>query len=66
MKKDKAEKSFFSDDRRFADVFNGLVFGGRQIVHPQDLKDVDSEIGNVRQSLLCGRIIQGALKEEIW
>lgn len=48
MKKDKAGKIFFSDDQRFADVFNGLVFGGRQIVQPQDLKDVDSEIGNVR------------------
>ena len=34
MKKDKAGKIFFSDDRRFADVFNGLVLSLIHISEP--------------------------------
>ena len=38
-----AIKQFFRDKERFADLFNGYVFQGEQIVKPEDLEEKDSE-----------------------
>ena len=43
MKKDGYAKVFFSQNRRFADVINGGFCGGRQLVRPEDLQELDSE-----------------------
>ena len=42
-KSDTAVKIWLSDDRRFADLFNGTVFGGKQVVMPEDLEKLDRE-----------------------
>lgn len=41
-KKDTCEKEFFADNRIFADLVNGIVFGGKEVVHPEDLVEQDT------------------------
>ena len=45
-----AIKQFFRDKERFADLFNGYVFQGEQIVKPEDLEEKDSESSIIIQS----------------
>ena len=42
-KEDTAVKIWLSDNRRFADLFNGTVFGGEQVVQPEDLEKMERE-----------------------
>ncbi len=42
-KADIAVKNWLSDNDRFADLFNGTIFGGRQIVRPEELENMDRE-----------------------
>lgn len=44
-RKDSASKVFFSDPERFADLVNGICFAGEQILHAEDLTDVDPHPG---------------------
>ncbi len=44
-RKDSANKVFFSDPERFADLVNGICFGGEQILRAEDLTDVDPHPG---------------------
>ena len=38
-----AVNTWLSDNRRFADLFNGTVFGGKQVILPEDLDGLDRE-----------------------
>ncbi|HJD42918.1 MAG TPA: hypothetical protein H9910_07915 [Candidatus Mediterraneibacter quadrami] len=38
-----AVNSWLSDRERFADLFNGTLFDGKQLIHPEDLEDLDRE-----------------------
>ena len=38
-------KSYFSDDRRYADIINGIVFREKQVVAETDLHEIDTQIG---------------------
>lgn len=38
-------KSYFSDDGRYADIINGIVFQGKQIVAETDLHEIDTQTG---------------------
>ena len=52
MKKDVRWKSYFEDNRRYADVINGIGCNGRQFVKDTDLQEVDtSERGKARDLL---------------
>ena len=42
-KENVAVNRWLKDHERFADLFNGTVFGGRQVVHPEYLEDLDRE-----------------------
>ena len=42
-KADIAVKNWLSDNERFADLFNGMIFGGRQVVRPEELENMDRE-----------------------
>ncbi len=42
-RKDIAERSFMALDDVFADVFNGLIFGGKQIITPDTLTELRNE-----------------------
>ena len=45
MEKDLTKKRGLSDNCRYADLINGLVFQGKQLVREQDLSDMDSQTG---------------------
>lgn len=42
--KDNTQKDFFDDNERFADLCNGVVFHGEQIIYAEDLKEIDPNI----------------------
>ena len=42
-KADVAVKIWLSDNERFADLFNGTIFGGEKIILPDELEDLDRE-----------------------
>ena len=48
MEKDTVWKSYLSDDGRFADLVNGILFSGRQIVKEDDIEDLDTQTGYVK------------------
>ena len=39
---DTITKEYISDNRRFADLFNYLLYGGREVIRPQDLEERDA------------------------
>ena len=39
---DTITKEYISDNRRFADLFNFLIYGGREVIRPQDLEERDA------------------------
>lgn len=43
MEKDTCWKDYFSDNRRFADLINGLGCGGRKLVTENDLQELDTQ-----------------------
>lgn len=45
-KKDIILKQYLSDNRRFAEIFNNVLFGGEDIIRPEKLKTVDSAQSN--------------------
>jgi len=46
MGKDNIEvKQWLRNKTRFADLFNGIVFQGEQVVHPEELEEIDTEAG---------------------
>ena len=42
--KDLSQSDFFEDKRRFADVFNGVLFEGREVMKPEELEADDSVV----------------------
>ena len=42
--KDNAQKDFFDDNERFADLCNGVVFHGEHVIRAEELKEVDPNI----------------------
>ena len=46
MKQDLLAKRYYSDNRRFADLINGIVCNGIPIVKQEDLSEMDTETGH--------------------
>ena len=44
MKGDLSKKRCLADNRRYADLINGVVFGGEQKLQPMDLSDLDGHV----------------------
>ena len=53
MKQDLLAKRYYSDNRRFADLINGIVWNGIQIVKQEDLSEMDTEKGSIRCEFCC-------------
>ena len=47
VKPDTVLKNFWRDNQRFADVFNTVLFNGKQVLKPEDLKEADTNISSV-------------------
>ena len=43
IKPDIVLKNYWSDNERFADFFNAVLFDGRQILKPEELEDIDTD-----------------------
>ena len=57
--KDSKAKEYLSDNRRFSEICNYMLFGGAKIIKPQDLKECDStevlSIFGIDRNRLSGR-----------
>ena len=51
-KKNVAVNNWLSDNERFADLFNGSIFEGKQIIRPEELENMDRETYQALRSFL--------------
>lgn len=63
MKSDISWKAYFSDDERYADIINGIAFGGVQEVSGDNLYDADSQSGFLSMTGFVKR--KGVYKESL-
>lgn len=49
LKPDVVLKNYWSNNEQFADLFNAVLFQGRQLILPEELEDVDTEESSVLQ-----------------
>lgn len=49
IKADHILKNFWKDNSRFADLFNACIFDGEQVLKPNDLTEVDTDISSLLQ-----------------
>ena len=47
LKPDTVLKNYWRDNEQFADFFNAVLFGGEQVISPDELEDVDTEESSV-------------------
>lgn len=47
LKPDTVLKNYWNDNEQFADIFNAVLFEGRQVIRPEELEDVDTEESSV-------------------
>ena len=40
--KDSMAKEYFADNARFADLCNNILYGGREVIRPENLKERDT------------------------
>ncbi len=55
MEKDLRKKKYLYDTERFADLINGTVCRGKQIILAKDLSDMDSQTGFFKSAVVNGR-----------
>ena len=48
--KDVSLKTFWRDNEHFADLFNATVFNGRQVLKPDKLTEMDTDVSATIQS----------------
>ena len=48
-KPDTAMKTFWRNNERFADLFNAVAFNGRQVINPDELTEMDTDVSGVIQ-----------------
>lgn len=46
-KNDTISKNFWRDNEHFADLFNAVLFGGEQVVKPDNLEEMDTDVSGV-------------------
>ena len=51
------QSDFYEDKTRFADVFNGVLFGGKEIMKPEDLENEDSVMVGMKRKKNLKKVI---------
>ena len=51
------QSDFYEDKHRFADVFNGVLFGGKEIMKPEELENEDSVMVSMRKKRNLKKVI---------
>lgn len=46
IKPDTILKNFWRDNHHFADLFNAALFDGEQVLNPDDLLEVDTDVSS--------------------
>ncbi len=49
LKPDTVLKSYWRDNEQFADIFNAVLFEGKQVIKPEELEDLDTEESSVME-----------------
>lgn len=47
LKPDTVLKNYWNNNEQFADLFNAVLFGGEQVIEPEELEEMDTEESNV-------------------
>ena len=42
-------KNFWRENDRFASLFNTVVFGGKEVIKPEELSELDTDVSNVME-----------------
>lgn len=58
LKPDTVLKNYWRDNERFADLFNAVLFDGRQVIKPEELEDADTEESSVLEHRQYAESIQ--------
>lgn len=66
MKNDAADKIFFDNDERYADLINGLLCDGRQVLKKEDLREQSERVHvkTMKNEITQVRSVQGYRKRE--
>jgi len=49
MEKDLTKKRCLADNERYADIINGIVFQGKQLLRAEDLTELDSQVWSINR-----------------
>jgi len=49
LKPDTVLKNYWRDNGQFADIFNAVLFGGKQVIKPEELEDLDTEESSIME-----------------
>lgn len=60
-KNDTISKDFWRDNEHFADLFNAVLFGGEQIVKPDNLEQMDTDVSGV---IMADEFLSGIKKDD--
>ena len=60
-KKDLYQSDFYENHKRFSDVFNGVLFGGQEVMKPEELEEADSVMVSLakddgRKKVICDKV----------
>jgi len=50
LKPDTVLKNYWRNNERFADLFNAVLFDGKQVLRPEELEDVDTEESSILEN----------------
>ena len=57
--KDVLTAAYLKNNSRFADLLNGWLFGGRPVVRPEDIQELDSAEIRIRRDRVTGGVRTG-------
>lgn len=60
LKPDTVLKNYWNNNEQFADLFNAVLFDGKQIIKPEELKEVDTEESSVLEHRAYAESIKAA------
>ncbi len=56
LKPDTVLKNYWNNNEQFADLFNAVLFEGKQVIKPEELEDVDTMVRSPgMEQYLCMR-----------
>lgn len=61
-KKDLCQSDYFDKNDRFADIFNGILFGGNTVILPDELSETDGEIISTSETGSGTKVIRDKVK----